>query len=33
MEALTRLEQVRGFLAEGTTEESGVSSSSRHRAR
>ncbi len=34
MEALTRLEQVRGLLAEGaTTEESGISSSSRHRAR
>jgi hypothetical protein len=35
MEALTRLEQVRGLLSEGggTTEESGLSSSSRHRSR
>ncbi len=33
MEALTRLEQVRGLLSEGTSDESGVSSSSRHRLR
>ncbi|MGH7435944.1 MAG: FHA domain-containing protein, partial [Polyangiaceae bacterium] len=33
MEALTRLEQVKGLLSEGTTEESGVSSSSWHRSR
>jgi hypothetical protein len=33
MEAVTRLEQVKGLLSEGTTEESGVSSSSWHRSR
>lgn len=35
MEAFTRLEQVKGLLSEGpgTTEESGISSSSRHRSR
>ena len=33
IEALTRLEQVRSLLSDGTTEESGLTSSSRHRAR
>jgi hypothetical protein len=33
MEALMRLEQVRGLLSEGTTEESGVSPSPRQRSR